>query len=29
MSVFQINFNVKAGSMNVIMADIFMLQSDR
>lgn len=29
MSVFQIRFNVKTDSMNVIMADIFMLQSDR
>lgn len=29
MSVFQINFNVKTGSTNVIMSDIFMLQSDR
>lgn len=29
MRVFEINFNVKAGSMNIIMADIFMLQSDR
>lgn len=29
MSVFQINFNVKAGSLNVTMAEISMLQSDR
>lgn len=29
MNAFQISFNVKTCSMNVIVADIFMLLSDR